>query len=61
MQRSIMGAKTTREGELTVSMIPGARLFFTRAESAPAPTRSITRVSASRTSRSFVQSWHART
>jgi len=35
----VLGAKTTREGDLTVSTIPGARLLFTRAESAPAPTR----------------------
>lgn len=35
----VLGARTTREGELTVSTIPGARLFFAPAESAPAPTR----------------------
>lgn len=35
----MLGAKTTREGELTVSTIPGARLLFSAAESAPAPTR----------------------
>ncbi len=35
----ILGAKTTQEGALTVSTIPGARLFFTEAETAPAPTR----------------------
>ena len=35
----MLGAKTTREGDLTVSTIPGARLLFTRAESASAPTR----------------------
>lgn len=35
----ILGAKTTREGDLTVSTIPGARLFFSKSDSAPAPTR----------------------
>jgi catechol 2,3-dioxygenase-like lactoylglutathione lyase family enzyme len=30
---------TTREGELTVSTIPGARLLFGAADAAPAPTR----------------------
>ena len=35
----VLGAKTTQEGDLTVSTIPGARLFFTEADSAPAPTR----------------------
>lgn len=35
----IFGAETTQEGELTVSTIPGARLFFTEASSPPAPTR----------------------
>jgi catechol 2,3-dioxygenase-like lactoylglutathione lyase family enzyme len=35
----ILGAKTTTEGQLTVSTIPGARLLFNRAASAPAPTR----------------------
>ena len=35
----VLGAKTTQEGALTVSTIPGARLFFTEAETAPAPTR----------------------
>jgi len=36
---NVLGAKTVQEGELTVSTIPGARLFFTRAEAPPAPTR----------------------
>jgi catechol 2,3-dioxygenase-like lactoylglutathione lyase family enzyme len=35
----ILGAKTTQEGDLTVSSIPGARLFFTKADTAAAPTR----------------------
>lgn len=35
----IFGARTMQEGDLTVSTIPGARLFFTRADSVPAPTR----------------------
>lgn len=35
----VLGAQTSQEGELTVSTIPGARLFFTQAASAPAPTR----------------------
>ena len=35
----VLGAKTTREGDLTVSTIPGARLLFAPAESATAPTR----------------------
>jgi catechol 2,3-dioxygenase-like lactoylglutathione lyase family enzyme len=35
----ILGARTTQEGGSTVSTIPGARLFFTRAATAPAPTR----------------------
>ena len=35
----VLGAKTTQEGALTVSTIPGARLFFTQADSPPAPTR----------------------
>jgi catechol 2,3-dioxygenase-like lactoylglutathione lyase family enzyme len=35
----VLGAATTQEGELTVSTIPGARLFFSRADAAPAPTR----------------------
>jgi catechol 2,3-dioxygenase-like lactoylglutathione lyase family enzyme len=35
----MLGAKTSQEGDLTVSTIPGARLFFTQAPSAPAPTR----------------------
>jgi catechol 2,3-dioxygenase-like lactoylglutathione lyase family enzyme len=35
----VLGATTSREGDLTVSTIPGARLFFTEADSAPAPTR----------------------
>lgn len=34
----VLGAETMREGELTVSTIPGARLFFTRADAA-VPTR----------------------
>jgi catechol 2,3-dioxygenase-like lactoylglutathione lyase family enzyme len=35
----VLGAQTTREGDLTVSTIPGARLFFTQADAAPASTR----------------------
>ncbi|MGW8369825.1 MAG: VOC family protein [Gammaproteobacteria bacterium] len=35
----VLGAKTTQEGELTVSTIPGARLFFTETDLPPAPTR----------------------
>lgn len=35
----VLGAKTSREGDLTVSTIPGARLFFTGADTAAAPTR----------------------
>jgi catechol 2,3-dioxygenase-like lactoylglutathione lyase family enzyme len=35
----ILGAKTTKDGDLTVSTIPGARLLFTAADSPPAPTR----------------------
>ena len=35
----ILGAKTAQEGEMTVSTIPGARLFFSGADAAPAPTR----------------------
>lgn len=35
----VLGAQTKQEGALTVSTIPGARLLFTKAESAPAPTR----------------------
>jgi catechol 2,3-dioxygenase-like lactoylglutathione lyase family enzyme len=35
----VLGAKTMQEGAQTVSTIPGARLFFTRAETAAAPTR----------------------
>jgi catechol 2,3-dioxygenase-like lactoylglutathione lyase family enzyme len=35
----VLGATTTQEGDLTVSTIPGARLFFTQAETEPAPTR----------------------
>jgi catechol 2,3-dioxygenase-like lactoylglutathione lyase family enzyme len=35
----VLGAQTKQEGTLTVSTIPGARLLFTKAESAPAPTR----------------------
>jgi catechol 2,3-dioxygenase-like lactoylglutathione lyase family enzyme len=35
----ILGAKTTQEGDLTVSTIPGARLLFSKAGSVPAPTR----------------------
>ena len=35
----VLGAKTTKEGELTVSTIPGARLLFTKADAAPASTR----------------------
>ncbi len=36
---SVLGASTAEEGAMTVSTIPGARLFFTGADSAPAPTR----------------------
>jgi catechol 2,3-dioxygenase-like lactoylglutathione lyase family enzyme len=36
---TVLGAKTMQEGDLTVSTIPGARLFFSKADSAPAPTR----------------------
>lgn len=36
---NVLGARTVPEGELTVSTIPGARLFFTRADTPPAPTR----------------------
>ena len=36
---NVLGAKTVQEGQLTVSTIPGARLFFTRADTPPAPTR----------------------
>lgn len=36
---TVLGARTTQEGETTVSTIPGARLLFTRADTAPAPTR----------------------
>jgi len=35
----ILGATTAQEGAMTVSTIPGARLFFSGADSAPAPTR----------------------
>ena len=35
----VLGAETTSEGAVSVSTIPGARLFFGAAESAPAPTR----------------------
>jgi catechol 2,3-dioxygenase-like lactoylglutathione lyase family enzyme len=35
----ILGATTMQEGAMTVSTIPGARLFFSQAETAPAPTR----------------------
>jgi len=35
----ILGATTVQEGQMTVSTIPGARLFFSRAEDAVAPTR----------------------
>ncbi|MGD8339659.1 MAG: VOC family protein [Gammaproteobacteria bacterium] len=35
----ILGAKTAQEGAMTVSTIPGARLFFSGADTAPAPTR----------------------
>lgn len=35
----VLGAETSQEGDLTVSTIPGARLFFSRADAAPAPTR----------------------
>lgn len=36
---TVLGAKTVQEGEMTVSTIPGSRLFFSRSEQAPAPTR----------------------
>jgi len=36
---NVFGAKTTQEGATKISTIPGARLLFTRADSAPAPTR----------------------
>jgi catechol 2,3-dioxygenase-like lactoylglutathione lyase family enzyme len=35
----VLGAKTMQEGAMTVSTIPGARLFFVDADTAPAPTR----------------------
>lgn len=35
----VLGAKTMTEGNTQVSTIPGARLFFTQAATAPAPTR----------------------
>ena len=35
----VLGAKTATETQLTVSTIPGARLLFTKADSAPASTR----------------------
>jgi len=35
----VLGAKTMTEGTTQVSTIPGARLFFTQAATAPAPTR----------------------
>jgi len=35
----VLGAKTMQEGAMTVSTIPGARLFFVAADTAPAPTR----------------------
>lgn len=35
---NILGAKTMQEGAMTVSTIPGARLFFSAAETPPAPT-----------------------
>jgi catechol 2,3-dioxygenase-like lactoylglutathione lyase family enzyme len=35
---NMLGAKTMQEGAMTVSTIPGARLFFVAADSAPAPT-----------------------
>ena len=35
----VLGAKTTKEDELTVSTIPGARLLFSKASAAPASTR----------------------
>lgn len=35
----ILGATTAQEGAMTVSTIPGARLFFSASDSAPAPTR----------------------
>jgi catechol 2,3-dioxygenase-like lactoylglutathione lyase family enzyme len=36
---NVLGAATTQEGAMTVSTIPGARLFFSGADTAPAPTR----------------------
>ena len=36
---NVLGAETHQEGEMTVSTIPGARLFFTESDTAPAPTR----------------------
>ncbi|MFS8607618.1 MAG: VOC family protein [Gammaproteobacteria bacterium] len=35
----VLGARTSGEGERAVTSIPGARLEFRRAETAPAPTR----------------------
>lgn len=35
----VLGATTMQEGAMTVSTIPGARLFFTEVDTAPAPTR----------------------
>jgi catechol 2,3-dioxygenase-like lactoylglutathione lyase family enzyme len=35
----ILGATTTMEGDQMISTIPGARLLFSRADPAPAPTR----------------------
>jgi catechol 2,3-dioxygenase-like lactoylglutathione lyase family enzyme len=35
----VLGATTTQEGQMTVSTIPGVRLFFSGADPAPAPTR----------------------
>ena len=36
---NVLGATTTQEGAMTVSTLPGVRLFFSGAETAPAPTR----------------------
>jgi catechol 2,3-dioxygenase-like lactoylglutathione lyase family enzyme len=35
----VLGAKTVKEGDLTVSTIPGARLLFSKADAAPASPR----------------------
>jgi catechol 2,3-dioxygenase-like lactoylglutathione lyase family enzyme len=35
----VLGATTTQEGQMAVSTIPGVRLFFSGADTAPPPTR----------------------